>query len=207
MSKFAGGLDTGTAKGLSGGMGLLSTVLDFMGSNLDFMGSNQQAEGYRQVGIDKAESYEDLAAQYEDRSGYHIPSAQRKAGEMRRVSDIAMSDAKASFKGGAGDPSSVKWLAKAQTQGAYGAALQMFAGKQLERDDKIRAHYSRAAGERARIAGEMKAGAAKTSAFAGLLKGMGKAVTLAEKYNNTIPDASGPYGAYGGDEAYDFLEY
>jgi len=186
MSKFAGGLDTGTAKGLSGGMGLLSTVLDFMGSN-------QQAEGYRQVGIDKAESYEDLAAQYEDRSGYHIPSAQRKAGEMRRVSDIAMSDAKASFKGGAGDPSSVKWLAKAQTQGAYGAALQMFAGKQLERDDKIRAHYSRAAGERARIAGEMKAGAAKTSAFAGLLKGMGKAVTLAEKYN---PGPASAWGSY-----------
>ena len=186
MSKFAGGLDTGTAKGLSGGMGLLSTVLDFMGSN-------QQAEGYRQVGIDKAESYEDLAAQYEDRSGYHIPSAQRKAGEMRRVSDIAMSDAKASFKGGAGDPSSVKWLAKAQTQGAYGAALQMFAGKQLERDDKIRAHYSRAAGERARIAGEVKAGAAKTSAFAGLLKGMGKAVTLAEKYN---PGPASAWGSY-----------
>lgn len=181
----------------------VKNIMGLMGQGIGFMGGMQQARGLEAAGKMKAAAYADLAAQYDTRALAHIPLAQRKALETKRLTKIMESDARAKLKGGASDPSSIKLLAELRTQGFYQAALQMVAGEQAAENERARGRYARIAGSRAAAAGKIKAHAARTGAFMGLLKGMGKNITLARKYGDTEaaapwvnPDLSAPQLGY-----------
>jgi hypothetical protein len=98
------------------------------------------------------------------------------------------------MKGGAGDPSSVKFLANLKTAGYYQAMLQMAAGEQAKENDLASGRYARAAGKRAEAAGYAKGSAARTGAFGTLLKGLGKNITLSEKYGSPVTQYDEDYG-------------
>ena len=179
----------------AGGMGGFASILQGFGALTSMMGGMQVARGYEQEGMDKAASYEDLAAQFDTRAKSHIPLAQRKAGEVKRLTHKLEGNARARMCGGAGDPSSVKFISKLRTAGYYQAMLQMAAGEQSKENDLASGRYARAAGARARAAGMAAGSAARTGAFGSLLKGMGKNLTLGQKYGQpTVPAA--PQGAY-----------
>jgi hypothetical protein len=169
---------------------MANQILKLMGGGLGAAGGFIKARGLEEEGIAKQASYEDLASQYMRRSSTHVATAQRKASESRRVADVLESDARAKLQGGASDPSSVKYIAGLKTQGYYKAALLMAAGEQAEVDDIARAAAAKDAGRRVKAAGEKAGAGARIGSFLTLLEGMGKAVTLSDKYNtDETPEA------------------
>ncbi len=163
-------------------------TLDLAGGLLKFGSTFLGARQFAAAGRSAQAIAESEAGQFDIIAGQQVPVAQRKAEDIRRTKRLLQSRLRArAAASGTGGPGIETLEAELEGEGEYRALLALFEGEERAANIRFGAKVRRFAGERARIAGTLRARAARTAAFGTLLAGFGKNATLAEKYGPDLP--------------------